>query len=60
MNDRFSVDKFQFSSFFSSLFGPFLTVYQTDWSVLPFMYEDLADLVRKLVQLFMKLRVELK
>ena len=47
--DQFSVAKFQFFSFVVSLFGPFLTVYQTDWPVFPFMYEDLNDIVRKLL-----------
>ena len=32
-------------------------MYQTDWPVLTFMYEDLTDLVRKILQLFMKLDV---
>ena len=54
VNDQFSVAKFQFFSFVVSLFEPFLTVYQTDWPVLPFMYDDLTDLVRKLLQLFIK------
>ena len=47
--DQFSVANFQLFSFVVSLFGPFLTVYQTDWPVFPFMYEDLTDIVRKLL-----------
>ena len=32
-------------------------MYQTDWPVFTFMYEDLTDLVRKVLQLFMELDV---
>ena len=54
MNDRFVVAKLQFFGFVDSLFKPFLTAYQTDWPVLQFMYGDLIDMVRNLLQLFMK------
>ena len=50
----FIVANFLFFSFVTSFFGPFLTVYQTDWPVLPFIYQDLTDLVTKLPQVFIK------
>ena len=54
VNNQSSVAKFQFLNSVASFFGPFLTVYQTDWPVLPFIYEDLTDLVRNFLQLFIK------
>ena len=57
VNDNFFVAKLQFLNFVASLVKPFLTVYQFDWPVLPFMYGNLINMVRKLRQLFMKLDV---
>ena len=57
VNDKFFVAKLQFLNFVASLVKPFLTVYQFDWPVLPFMYGNLINMVRKLRQLFMKLDV---
>ena len=49
--NKFVVSKLQFFRFVGSLFQPFLTVYQTDWPVLSFMYGDLIDMVKNLLQL---------
>ena len=57
VNDKYVVVKLQFFSFVASLFKTFLTAYQTDCPVLPFMYGDLIDMARNLLQLFMTLDV---
>ena len=41
--------KLHFFSFFASLFEPFLAMYQTDQSLIPYMYNDLQKLLRKLI-----------
>ena len=46
VNDKFAVAKFQFLSFVGSLFKPFLTKYQTSWPMLPYLYDDLTELIR--------------
>ena len=57
VNDTFAVAKFQFFSFVGSLFKPFLTKYQTSWPMLPYMYDDLKELVRNVLQLYVKYEV---
>ena len=41
--------------FFASLFEPFLVIYQTDQPMIPYMYNDLQKLFRKLILLIVKL-----
>ena len=54
VNDKFILAKFHFFSFFGSIFKPFLTKYQTRWPVVRFMYDDLKNLVKSILQLYIK------
>ena len=57
VNDKFAVAKFQFFTFVGSLFKSFLTKYQTSWPMLPYLYDDLKELVRNMLQLYVKYKV---
>ena len=57
VNDKFAVAKFQFFIFVGSLFKSFLTKYQTRWPMLPYLYDDLKELVRNVLQLYVKYKV---
>ena len=46
--------KLQFFSFFASILQPFLSQYQTDNPMIPFMYNDLMVLVTNILQLILK------
>ena len=54
MNDEFAIPKFQFFSSIAALLKPFLTAYQTDAPILPYLYDDLLKLVRELMSWFIK------
>ena len=58
VNDPFTLTKFKFClakfSFVSDIVEPFLKKYQSDKPMIPFMYEDLKDLVSRLLELFVK------
>ena len=54
VNDKFILAKFNFFSFFGSTFKPFLTKYQTRWPMVAFMYDDLKNLVKSTLQLYIK------
>ena len=54
VNDKSILVKFHFFSFFRSIFKPFLTKYQTRWPMVPFMYDDLKNLVKSILQLYIK------
>ena len=49
VNDKFILAKFHFFSFFGSIFKPILTKYQTRWSMVRFMYDDLKNLVKSIL-----------
>ena len=53
-NDIFYIGKFQFFSFIAGYFQPFLTAYQTDAPMLPFLYGDLNELVLQLLTSIVK------
>ena len=57
VNDEFAVAKFQLFGFVGSLFKPSLTKYQTSWPMLPYMYDELKELVRNVLQLYVKYKV---
>ena len=57
VNDKFAVAKFQFFSFVGSLFIPFLKKYQASRPILPYLYGDLKELVRNVLQLYVKCKV---
>ena len=50
----FTLAKLKFFSFVSDIVEPFLKKYQSDKPMIPFMYEDLKDLVSRLLELFVK------
>ena len=54
VNYKFILAKFHFFSFFVSLFKPFLTKYQPRWPMVPFTYDDLKNLVKSILQLYIK------
>ena len=51
-NDPFTLAKLKFFSFVSGIVGLFLKMYKLDKPMIPFMYEDLKDLVSRLLELF--------
>ena len=57
VNDKFVDAKFQFFSFVGSLFKPFLTKYHISWPMLPYMDDELKELVRNVLQLYVKYEV---
>ena len=54
VNDEFILAKIYFFSFLGSIFKPFLTKYQARWPVVPFMYNDLKNLVKSILQLYIR------
>ena len=54
VSDKFILAKCHFFSFFGSIFKPFLKKYQTSWPVAPFMYDDLKNLVKSILHLYIK------
>ena len=52
--DPLAVAKLEFFIFFANQFQPFFVAYQTDNSVVPFLYQDLFKLFRKIIQLIIK------
>ena len=54
VKDPLMVAKLQFFSFFAGQFKPFLVAYQTDQPMVPFLYQDLLKLIRKIMQIVVK------
>ncbi|XP_077085755.1 uncharacterized protein LOC143737776 isoform X2 [Siphateles boraxobius] len=54
MNDTLIVAKLHFSLTVARLFSPFLKRYQTDELVMPFLSNDLAELIKSLLRRFIK------
>ena len=54
VNDKFILANFHFFVFFWSIFKPFLTKYQTRWPMVPFMCDDLKNLVKSILHLYIK------
>ena len=54
VQDPLAVAKFEFFSFFAGQFKPFLVAYQTDNPMVPFLYQDLSNLIRKIMHLVVK------
>ena len=52
-----SFAKVQFFSYGGRHFKPFLTKYPTSCPVLPYIYNDIKDLVRNVLELFVKYEV---
>lgn len=53
-DDDFIIPKLQFFLSVARSFNPFLTKYQTDEPVLPFLAKDLKELLMALLRLFVK------
>ena len=54
LTDELVVCKLGFFSYFADLFKPFLTVYQTDKPMIPFLYEDLFKLLKSVFSIIVK------
>ena len=54
VNDKFILPKFHFFSFFGSIFKPFLSKYHIRWPMVLFMYDDLKNLVKSILQFYIK------
>jgi hypothetical protein len=52
--DPLAVAKLSFFASIASLFEPFLKKYQTDQPMMPFLHDDMAQLLRTLLQRFIK------
>ena len=50
----FTAAKLNFFSYIATFFQPFLTLYQTDNPMVPFLYDDLTKLVKKVMWLIFK------
>ena len=50
----FTPAKLNFFSYIANFFQPFLTLYPTDNSVVPFLYDDLMKLVKIIMLLIFK------
>ena len=55
MSQRWFISKLSFFSFLSSTFQPYLTKYQTDKPMVPFLSKDLEALYKNLMRLVLKL-----
>ena len=47
--------KFRFFEYIASVFEPYLTIFQTDASMIPFMYEQLKEIYDKLLSMVLRL-----
>ena len=50
----FLCQNYSFSALRLVLFKPFLSLYQTDWPMIPYMYNDLVQLITNILQLIVK------
>ena len=57
VGDSFTIVKLQFFSYIASLLLPYLTQYQADNPMIPFMYNDLMKLLKDVLKLFVKSKV---
>ena len=54
IGDLFIVSKLHFFTYVSGLVEPFLTLFQTDKPMIPFVYISIKDLVLKLLEIIVK------
>ena len=54
VDDLLTPAKLSFFSFLASHLEPYLVKYQTDWPMMPFMYDELTLMCRKLLDLVVK------
>ena len=53
-NDIFTVARLNFFSYVAGFFKPFLKSYQSNSPMIPYLYTDLSELVKKILQLFIR------
>ena len=53
-NDIFTVARLNFFSYVAGFFKPFLKSYQSISLMIPYLYTDLSELVKKILQLFIR------
>ena len=54
VKDPLTVSKLQYFSYVTSHFEPYLTPYQTDQPMLPYMYDDILELIKNILSPFLK------
>ena len=54
VKDNLIIGKLNFFSFVASILQPFLTKYQSDNLLVPFMYDDIVDLTKSLMRIIIK------
>ena len=54
VKDPLTVSKLQYFSYIASHFEPYLTLYQTDQPMLPYMFDDILELIKNILSLFLK------
>ena len=53
-NDIFTVARLNFFSYVAGFFKPFLKSYQSNSPMIPYLYTDLSELVKKILQFFIR------
>ena len=53
-NGIFTVARLNFFSYVAGFFKPFLKSYQSNSPMIPYLYTDLSELVKKFLQLFIR------
>lgn len=54
VKDNLIIGKLNFFSFVASILQPFLTKYQSDNLLVPFMYDGIVDLAKSLMRIIIK------
>ena len=54
IKNPFTVAKLKFFSFIAGLLKPYLTIYQSQKALIPFLYDDLQSLYKELLELTIK------
>ena len=53
-NDIFTIARLNFFSYVSGFFKPFLKSYQSNSPMIPYLYNDLSELFKKILRLFIR------
>ena len=54
VNDQLATAKLQSFSFIAMTLQPFLELYQSDFPMIPYMFDDIINIVKALMKLFIK------
>ena len=60
VNDLFTPAKLSFFSFIAGILQPFLITYQTDDPMVPYLYNDLFNIIKKVMSLIVKPDIMIK